>query len=222
MHFHLPLRAMLYSLIGKKIGMTQVYDESNTLVPVTVIEAGPCPVIQIKTVEKDGYEALQIGHGKRKSKNTSKALQGHFKKAGTDNLHTLKEVRGNVEGFETGQTLSVQDFMETPKVDVIGITKGHGFQGVVKRWNFAGGPASHGSMFHRRGGSYGLCQWPGEVHKGKKMPGQFGNHRRTVQNMKVVKVMPEKNLILLKGSVPGANGSEVIIRSALKAKKKSA
>jgi large subunit ribosomal protein L3 len=206
------------TLIGKKVGMTQVYDENNVLVPVTVIEAGPCPVVQVKTVEKDGYEAVQLGYGVRKEKNTPKAQLERFKAAKTNPLATLKEVRGEAGDVNVGDVFTVAQFAETPKVDVIGNTKGRGFQGVMKRWGFAGGPASHGSMFHRRGGSYGMCQWPGEVQKGKKMPGQMGVARRTTQNLKVVKVIEDKNLILVKGSVHGANGSTVVIRSAIKAK----
>ena len=197
--------------------MTQVYSETGELVPVTVIEAGPCPVVQVKREATDGYNAIQIGFGSKKDKNTSKAALGHFKKAGTSALRLLREIRLESEPTEeVGSSLSIEMFEGEPKVDVIGTTKGRGFQGVVKRWNFSGGPASHGSMFHRRGGSYGMCQWPGEVIKGKKMPGHFGTDRRTVQNLKVVKILPEKNLILVKGSVPGATGSTVLVRKAIK------
>lgn len=204
-------------LIGKKVGMTQVYTETGELVPVTVIEAGPCPVVQVKRQDKDGYSAIQIGYGLKKEKNTSRGALGHFKKAGTGPLRLLREVRLSSDSDKAmGDVLTVDLFEGQAKVDVIGTTKGRGFQGVVKRWNFAGGPASHGSMFHRRGGSYGMCQWPGEVVKGKKMPGHFGTDRRTVQNLKVVKILPEKNLILVKGSVPGATGSTVLVRKAVK------
>lgn len=210
---------MSTALLGKKLGMTQVYLETGELVPVTVIEAGPCPVLQVKTKEKDGYSALQIGFGSRKEKNTSKAHQGHVKKAGVKPVQSVREIRTDNDSDATcGSTLSVDLFEGEKKIDVIGTTKGRGFQGVVKRWNFSGGPASHGSMFHRRGGSYGMCQWPGKVIKGKKMPGHFGTDRRTVQNLEVVKIIPEKNLILVKGSVPGASGSAVLIRKAVKKK----
>ena len=208
---------MSTTLIGKKVGMTQVYSEAGELVPVTVIEAGPCPVVQVKREQTDGYNAIQIGFGSKKEKNTSKAALGHFKKAGTSAMRLLREIRLDSEPEEEpGSSLSVDIFEGEAKVDVIGTTKGRGFQGVVKRWNFSGGPASHGSMFHRRGGSYGMCQWPGKVIKGKKMPGRFGTDRRTVQNLKVVRILPEKNLILVKGSVPGANGSTVLVRKAIK------
>ena len=197
--------------------MTQVYSETGELVPVTVIEAGPCPVVQVKRTESDGYNAIQIGFGSKKEKNTSNGAMGHFKKAGTAPQRHLREIRLDAEPEqEAGSSLTVDIFEGEAKVDVIGTTKGRGFQGVVKRWNFAGGPASHGSMFHRRGGSYGMCQWPGKVIKGKKMPGHFGTDRRTVQNLKVVKILPEKNLILVKGSVPGANGSTILVRKAIK------
>jgi large subunit ribosomal protein L3 len=210
---------MNYTLIGKKIGMTQVYDEDRNLIPVTVIEAGPCPVVQVKTEETDGYDAVQIGFGSKKKKNVAKAQQARFEKAGVEPTAVLREVRGKSEDIKVGETLTVSGFKEVAKVDIIGTTKGRGFQGVMKRWNFAGGPASHGSMFHRRGGSYGMCQWPGHVIKGKKMPGHMGDKQRTVQNLKVVKVIEDKNLILIKGSVPGANGTNVIVRSAIKTKK---
>ena len=197
--------------------MTQVYSETGDLVPVTVIEAGPCPIVQVKHEAKDGYNAIQIGFGSKKEKNTSNGALGHFKKAGSTPLRHLREIRLDSEPEEqAGTTLTVDIFEGEAKVDVIGTTKGRGFQGVVKRWNFAGGPASHGSMFHRRGGSYGMCQWPGKVIKGKKMPGRFGTDRRTVQNLKVVKILPEKNLILVKGSIPGAPGATILVRKAIK------
>ncbi len=208
---------MSTTLIGKKVGMTQVYLDTGDLVPVTVIEAGPCPVVQVKSKATDGYSAVQIGFGVKKEKNTSKGELGHFRKSGLQPLRHLREIRlAEDPDVAVGTTLTVEIFKDTAKVDVIGTTKGHGFQGVVKRWDFGGGPASHGSMFHRRGGSFGMRQTPGHVMKGKKMPGHFGVDRRTVQNLAVVKVLPEKNLILVKGSVPGANGSLVLVRKAIK------
>ena len=218
--FHLPIRNMLYSLLGKKVGMTQVYDGANNLVPVTVIEAGPCSVVQVKTTETDGYNAIQIGFQKRRKSRLIKSQEGHFSKAGVEPAHFLKEFRcGDTPKFSVGDVLNVSGFDLGQKVDVIGTTKGRGFQGVVRRYNFSGGPASHGSMTHRRGGSYGQCQWPGEVDKGRKMPGQMGSARRTVQNLTVVQVLKDKNIILVKGSIPGANGSQVIVRTAKKQKK---
>ena len=208
---------MLHTLIGKKLGMTQVYDDENRLIPVTVIEAGPCPVTQVKTEATDGLNALQIGYMGKKAKNMSKAQKGHLKKTSLTGLSELKEVRCEGEpAYGVGDTLTVSGFAEGSKVDIVGVTKGRGFQGVVKRWNTKGGPASHGSMFHRRVGSIGLCQDPGRVFKGQIMPGQMGNKRRTIQNLLVVKTYPDKNLILIKGSVPGHNGARILVRSAKK------
>ena len=210
---------MNVALLGKKIGMTQVFDDANRLVPVTVIEAGPCPVTQVKSTEKDGYDAVQIGYRPQKEHRLSKAALGHFKKAGVEPVAELQEFRTNGDNeLSVGDILTVEKFEEGQKIDVIGTSKGRGFQGVVKRHGFSGGPASHGSMFHRRGGSYGMCQWPGHVIKGKKMPGHMGDARRTVQNLQVVKVVAEKNLILIKGSVPGSRGSLVTVRTAVKNK----
>jgi len=210
---------MNVALLGKKIGMTQVFDEQNRLVPVTVIEAGPCPVTQVKSDETDGYNAIQIGFRPQKEHRLSKAALGHFKKAGVAPVSELREFRTNGDaGLNLGDVLTVERFEAGQKIDVIGTSKGRGFQGVVKRYGFAGGPASHGSMFHRRGGSYGMCQWPGHVIKGKKMPGHMGDVQRTVQNLQVVKVIADKNLILVKGSIPGSRGSLVTVRTAVKNK----
>ena len=197
--------------------MTQVYDENNRLVPVTVIEAGPCPVTQVKTEETDGYNAIQIGFQRKKAKNMTAGQNGHLSKASVEGLSLLREIRcTEAPEVAVGDTLTVAGFEAGAKVDIIGTTKGRGFQGVVKRWNTKGGPASHGSMFHRRIGSIGLCQDPGHVFKGQIMPGHMGDKRRTVQNLKVVKVLEDKNLILIKGSTPGFNGSQVMIRTAKK------
>lgn len=208
------------TLLGKKIGMTQVYTDENQLVPVTVIQAGPCPILQVKTQATDGYDAVQIGFGSRKEKNTPKALAGHFKKSGDAMPAEVTEIRlKEAADAEAGQQLTVGLFQDVAKVDVIGVSKGRGFQGVVKRWNMAGQPASHGHMTHRRPGSIGMYQWPGHVFKGKKMPGHMGNTRCTVQSLKVVRIDTEKNLILVKGSIPGANGTTVLVRKAIKQKK---
>lgn len=197
--------------------MTQVYDEENRLVPVTVIEAGPCPVTQVKTEETDGYNAIQIGYPRKKAKNMTAGQNGHLAKASLDGLSQLREVRcAKKPSQQIGDVLTVSGFAEGATVDIVGVTKGHGFQGVVKRWNVKGGPASHGSMFHRRIGSIGLCQDPGRVFKGQLMPGHMGDKRRTVQNLKVIKVYEDKNLILIKGSTPGFNGSQVLIRTSKK------
>ena len=199
--------------------MTQVFNDENRLIPVTVIEAGPCPVIQIKSAEKDGYDSIQIGFRAQKEHRLSKAELGHLEKAEVAPVAELSEFRTNGEtDIKVGDVLTVEHFKAGQKIDVIGTSKGRGFQGVVKRHGFAGGPASHGSMFHRRGGSYGFCQWPGHVIKGKKMPGRMGGNQRTVQNLEVVKVIAEKNLILIKGSIPGSRGGLVTVRTAVKTK----
>ena len=212
---------MKLEILGKKLGMTQVYDEDNNLVPVTIIEAGPCPILQVKNSNTDGYSAVQIGYnpnGKSPNK-VNLCQQGHAEKAKVAPQQILKEFKVVGEhDYEQGASLTVANFSEVSMVDIISTTKGKGFQGVVKRWNFGGGPASHGSMFHRRGGSYGLCQWPGRVFKNKKMPGHTGNVQRTTQNLKIIKTIPEKNLILVKGSVPGSKGGVLTVRSAIKAK----
>ena len=211
---------MIATLLGKKIGMTQVYDAHNVLVPVTVVEAGPCPVVQIKTVESDGYNAVQLGFGAQKAKNASKAEANHAKKAGLESTpRVLNEVR-LTEAFsgKAGDVLTVAVFAEGQIVDVLGVSKGKGFQGVVKRFRVGGGPASHGSMFHRRIGSIGMRQTPGRSWKNQRMPGHMGTDMRTVQNLRVVKIIADKNLILVKGAIPGANGDDVIIRSGKKAK----
>ena len=210
---------MSFILLGKKLGMTQIYDDTNTLVPVTIVEAGPCVVSQLRTEDKDGYSAVQIAYGEQKAARVAKPQLGQLEKAGIAPHSTLKEFRtDDVADFTVGDTMTVEKFEEGAKVDVIATTKGRGFQGVVKRWGFAGGPASHGSMFHRRGGSYGMCQWPGKVIKGKKMPGHMGAKSRTTQNLRVVKVLPEKNILLIRGSFAGGSDTLVTIRPAKKTK----
>lgn len=208
---------MKIGLLGKKIGMTQIFEADNRCVPVTVVEAGPCPIVHKKTEKTDGYDAIQLGFGAQKLHRLSKAMKGHLKKAQVQAVSHLKEVRTEGESEQkVGEVLTVSVFKAGQKVDVICFTKGHGFQGVVKRHGFSGGPASHGSMSHRRGGSYGQCQWPGEVDKGHKMPGRMGNARRTIQNLKIVKILEKKNLLLIKGNLPGAKGATVLICSAKK------
>ncbi len=211
---------MIQTILGKKVGMTQVYDGENALVPVTVVEAGPCPVVQVKTVESDGYNAIQLGFGPQKEQRLSKAEVGHAKKAGIEPVRRLSEVRlPAAPTVKAGDIVTVESFKEGQLVDVIGETKGKGFQGVQFRWRMAGGPASHGSMFHRRVGAIGMRQTPGRVFKNQKMPGHMGSVNRTVQNLKVVKILADKNLLLVRGAIPGSNGSDVIIRSAIKAAK---
>jgi large subunit ribosomal protein L3 len=201
-------------LIGKKIGMTSIFGEDGKSLPCTVLEAGPCIVTQIKNEETDGYNAIQIGHEERSEKRTSKGLLGHFKKAGTVPLRNVLEFR-DVEGdFELGQEVKITEvFSEGEFVDVVGFSKGKGFQGVVKRHNFAGvGDATHGQHNRlRHPGSIGGASFPARVFKGMKMAGRMGNERKTVLNLKVLKIISEKNLMVVKGSVPGAKNSVVII-----------
>ena len=204
-------------LIGKKVGMTQVYDEAGVLIPVTVIEAGPCVVTAVKTEERDGYAAVQLGFGSRKAKNVTKACAGHLAKAGVsgDKLPAILREFRKVEAA-LGDVVKADAFAAGEYLDIVGTTKGRGFQGVVKRYNFGGGRASHGGAWTRRTGSIGCCEWPGRVNKGKRMPGHTGNTRCTVQNLQIVKVMPEDNVLLVKGAVPGANGGILLISSAIK------
>lgn len=201
-------------LIGKKIGMTQLFDENNRLLPVTVISAEPCRVSQIKTLEKDGYTAIQVAYQQKNHAN--KAQMGHLKKANIeDTLCGFKEFTTDaVDQFSLGQDLNVDLFAEGQLVDVVATTKGKGFQGVVRRYDFGGGRATHGSMSHRRGGGYGHFRRMGHIIKNQKMPGHMGLIRATVQNLVVVRIDPAKRLILVKGSVPGAKGSFVMIRKS--------
>ena len=210
---------MKKGLIGKKLGMTQIFNEQGALVPVTVIHCGPCTVISAKTVEKDGYSALQLGFGSRKAKNVSKAVLGSVKPAGLEKAPpgVIKEVRLDADPAQkTGYVLKVDIFAVDEFVDVTGTTKGRGFQGVVHRWHFAGGRETHGGAWTRRTGSIGMCEKPGKVMKGHPMPGHMGNVNRTIQNLKVVGVRPEENLLFVKGAIPGANGGVVLVRSAVK------
>ncbi|MBQ3850773.1 MAG: 50S ribosomal protein L3 [Bacteroidales bacterium] len=202
-------------LIGKKIGMTSIYDASGKIVPCTVIEAGPCVVTQVKTVEKDGYSAIQLGYDEKKEKNTTKPLKGHFAKAGTTPKKVLHEFTRFEEGHKKnfGEVLDVTVFEEGEFVDVSGTSKGKGFQGVVKRHGFGGvGDATHGQHNRLRApGSMGASSYPSRVFKGMRMAGQMGNAKVKVINLQILKIVKEKNLLLVKGSVPGANGSYLII-----------
>jgi len=200
-------------LIGKKIGMTRVFTEEGVAVPVTVVQAGPCPVVQVKTPETDGYEAIQLGFGSKKAKRAKKARLGHVAKAGLENAPAiLREFAlADGEAYELGQNLTVELFETGDSVKVSGTTKGRGFQGVMKRYGFAGRPATHGHPMSRIPGSMGPGTDPSRVIKGKKLPGQMGNVRQTIRNIKVVKVDPERNLLFLKGGVPGSRNSYVLI-----------
>lgn len=200
-------------LIGKKIGMTRVFDTEGTAVPVTVVEAGPCPVFQVKTEETDGYRALQIGFGRRKEKHATRPEIGHAAKAGVEEApRILREFRiGADDEYEPGQELTVEVFEVGDKVNVVGTSKGRGFQGVVKRHGFAGRPASHGHPMSRTPGSMGPGTDPSRVIKGKKLPGRMGGTRTTVRNLEVVKVDAERNLLFIKGGVPGVRNSYLFI-----------
>jgi large subunit ribosomal protein L3 len=193
-------------ILGKKIGMTRVYDEVGKAIPVSVIEAGPCKVLQVKSVKTDGYSAIQVGFGDKKAIRVNKPLAGHFKKSESEGYYFVREFRVNDSSVYTvGQTISLDEVMKVgDKVDVQGASKGRGFQGVVKRYGFAGGRATHGSMFHRAPGSIGCSAWPSRVIKGKKLPGRMGNETVLRKNVVVVDVRSEENVVLLKGPLPGA------------------
>ncbi|MBL4933916.1 50S ribosomal protein L3 [Clostridium paridis] len=209
---------MKKAIIGKKIGMTQIFDANGKVVPVTVVEAGPCVVVQKKTTDKDGYEALQVGFGDIREKLVNKPRKGHFAKANVALKRTLKEFKlENASEYEVGQEIKVDIFEVGEKVDVSGVSKGKGFQGTIKRWNASRGPMSHGSKFHRAVGSMGASSDPSRTFKNKRMPGHMGAVNTTVLNLEVVKIMPEKNLLLIKGGIPGPNKGTVVIRNAVKA-----
>lgn len=199
-------------VIGKKLGMTQVFDEQGLAIPVTVIKVDPLTVTQVKTVESDGYNAIQVGFEPAKEKHLTKAEIGHFKKNGLDNFRHLQEFRiDNSAEYKVGQTIDLSVLTETAKVDVTGQSVGKGFQGTVKRWNFSRGPMGHGSKNHREPGSIGAGTTPGRVIKGKHMAGNMGNERVTIKKLSVVKVDSENNLLLVKGSVPGSEGRMVTV-----------
>jgi large subunit ribosomal protein L3 len=210
---------MVREIIGKKLGMTRLFSPEGNIVPVTVIEAGPCPIIQKKTKEKDGYNALQVGFLPKKPNRVNKPITGHVKKSGRGTFYILKELRmDEVDQYELGQEIAVDIFQPGDLVDVAGTSKGRGFSGVMKRHGFRGAPGSHGTHeYFRHGGSIGAAADPSRTFKGKKMPGHFGNRRVTVQNIEVAEVKPQQNLIFLKGAVPGWRNGIVTIRQAKKA-----
>ena len=209
---------MKKGIIGKKIGMTQIFDEKGNVIPVTVIEATPNIVAQIKTVETDGYNSIQLGYGDVKDKHINKPEKGHFSKASLTAKKHLREFRlETVEGYKVGDEVKADIFQAGEKVDIQGTTKGKGFQGVIKRHGQHRGPMGHGSMYHRRPGSMGSTSTPGRVFKGKNLPGHMGKETVTIQNLDIVRVDMDKNVILVKGSVPGAKGAILKIKSAVKA-----
>ena len=210
---------MKKGLIGKKIGMTQIFDEAGNVIPVTVVEAGPCTVTQIKTVENDGYQAVQVGFGDVKVSRVNKPMKGHFDKADVAPKKTLKEFRlESIDGIEVGNILKADTFEVGEIVDVKGTSKGHGTAGSIKRWNFSRLRMTHGTgPNHRHAGSLGACSSPSRVFKGKKMAGHYGHETVTVQNLKIAKVDAENNLIAIKGAIPGPKGGIVVIADAVKA-----
>jgi len=213
---------MKKAILGKKIGMTQIFLSDGRLVPVTVVEAGPCKVTQVKTVENDGYEAVQVGFGELSEQRAKKLLNkpelGHFTKAGVAPARYLREFRfEDISNYKVGDEIKCDVFAEGDKIDAIGISKGHGYTGTIQRWNMHTGPMSHGSKYHRGVGSLSANSDPSRVFKNKKMAGQYGGERVTIQNLEIVKVDAERNLIMIKGAIPGANGSLVMVRDAVKA-----
>ena len=206
------------AIIGTKLGMSQVFTADGKVIPVTVVEAGPCPVVQLKTTERDGYQAIQVAYGSIKDKNVNKPVKGHFAVAKVTPMRHLREFRlADCSGYKVGDEIKCDVFTEGEKVDVTGTSKGKGFAGAVKRWNHHIGPKAHGSGYHRGVGSMSANSTPSRVFKNKKMSGHLGNERVTVQNLTVVKVDKERNLILIKGAVPGPKGSVVIVKNGVKA-----
>lgn len=206
---------MVTTILGRKLGMTQIFDEDDNFVPVTVVLAGPCIVSQVKTKGTDGYEAIQIGFGDIKDKKVNKPMSGHFEKAGVKPMRYLREVRvDDASQYTTGDQVTVKDFADVKAVDVTGTSKGKGFQGTVKRWNFSRGPMAHGSRNQREPGSIGQCAYPARVRLGLHMSGHMGDERVTVRNLKLVRVDAEQNLMLIKGAVPGGKNALVSIRMA--------
>ena len=207
----------MQGLIGRKLGMTQIFDDKGKRIAVTVVDAGPCVVVQRKTVDQDGYDAVQLGYGAMKEKNAGKPAMGRFKKAGVDPVRMLREFALDAsEDVKVGAVIGPSIFEDVSHVDVVGTSKGRGFQGVVKRYNMAGGRMTHGGHSKRRVGSIGQCSYPARVAKGQRMPGHMGNKRITQQNLKIVGIRAEENLILLMGAIPGPVGGFVIVKKALK------
>ena len=209
---------MKKAILGKKIGMTQVFTEDGQLIPVSVIQAGPCQVVQKKTEEVDGYTAVQVGYEDKKERRANKPEKGHFQKANGPVKKYLKEFKlDNAAELNVGDELTVEQFADGDVLDVTGTSKGHGFAGTIKRWGTHRGPMTHGSHYHRGPGSLGACSDPSRVFKGKKMPGHYGVVKVTIQNLDLVKIDKERNLLLVKGSIPGPKGGLVVVRNAVKA-----
>ena len=209
---------MKKAILGKKIGMTQIFDEKGAAIPVTVVEAGPCTVVQVKTKDADGYEAIQLGFGEVKEKKLVRPVKGHFTKANVEPKKHLREFRLEEISYNVGDEIKADIFTAGENVDITGTSKGKGFQGVIKRHGQSRGPMGHGSMYHRRPGSMGSTSTPGRVFKGKNLPGHMGMETVTIQNLEVVRVDLDKNIILVKGSVPGNKGAILKIRNSVKSK----
>ena len=214
---------MTIGLLGKKLGMTRIHDESGSVIPVTVIQAGPCPILQVKTLGKDGYDALQIGFESRPERTVNRPMKGHFKSAGVEPVRIIREFRTDeLDGYAAGNSIDLGIFEIGEKIDITGVSKGRGFAGAQKRHGSSRGPESHGSRYHRAAGSLGASATPSRVFKGKKGAGQMGAERVTTQNMKVLDVDRERNLIIVRGSVPGHANGYVMLRKSVKAARKAA
>jgi len=207
---------MLDGLIGYKLGMTQVYSEAGDMIPVTLVALGPCKVVQIKTTEREGYSSVQLSFDEVKPDRVVKPLSGHYKKSGLAPARVLKEFRSNADDLSLGQVVTADIFQKGEYVDVMGTSRGKGFQGVMKRHNFRGGPETHGSTFHRAPGSIGASSNPSHVFKNMGMPGQMGSKRITTQNLEIVEVRPDQNLVMIKGAIPGGTKGIVVVRRAVK------
>jgi large subunit ribosomal protein L3 len=209
------------NILGRKVGMTSVFTDDGRFVPVTVIEAGPCTVVERRTKEKHGYESVALGFGAVKKTRVTRALAGHFKKQGVEPTRFVREFRTDIDGVEVGETVTVASFEQGDRVDVVGISKGHGFAGAIKRHNFKGGPASHGSMIHRQPASNGDTN-AGRVVKGSRRPGHYGVDRTTHQNLEIVRADAERNVLLVRGPVPGPKNGLVVVSTTVKARRKAA
>lgn len=211
---------MVNGLLGRKLGMSRIFTEEGRWIEVTLLEAGPCTVVQRKTADADGYDAVQVGYGDVKEKRVNKPQMGHFKKTGVSPKRHLREFRVDAGSeLQPGDEIKIDMFKTGDRVDISGTSKGKGFQGVIKRHGYGGGPGGHGSHFHRAPGSIGQCADPSKVYKGKGMPGQMGNKKTTTQNLEVIDVDPEKNLLVVRGAVPGAPGGLVVVKQSVKRKK---
>ena len=208
---------MKKAILGKKIGMTQLFRADGTMIPVTVVEAGPCPVVQKKTVAKEGYDAVQVGFCELREKLANKPQKGHCAKAGVKAMRYLRELKlDDAAAYEVGQVITCDVFAEGERVDVTGVSKGKGFEGNIKRWNQSRGRKTHGSHSYRVAGSMGACTYPGEVFRTKRLPGHMGSETITIQNLEVARVDAARNLLLIKGAIPGAKGSMVTVKSTVK------